>query len=85
MVLTPFPSPKCPQIYVDVGHLLRIPPHHRLPREPEDEFNCINLDVVLPKSGLLSNAKRLPVLVWIHGKTWTEMGGKISLADTYGT
>ncbi|WZH44120.1 carboxylesterase [Fusarium acuminatum] len=60
-------GPKCPQIYVDVGHLLRIPPHHILPREPEDEFKCANLDVVLPKSDLLSNSKRLPVLVWIHG------------------
>ncbi|KAF4967731.1 hypothetical protein FSARC_4792 [Fusarium sarcochroum] len=60
-------GPKCPQIHVDVGHLLRIPPHHRLPREPEDEFNCTNLDVVLPKTVSQSESAKLPVLVWIHG------------------
>ncbi|KAG5661252.1 hypothetical protein KAF25_005374, partial [Fusarium avenaceum] len=79
-------GPKCPQIYVDVGHLLRIPTHHILPREPEDEFTCTNLDVVLPKSGLLSSSKRLPVLVWIHGGsqavTFGNAASGICVADS---
>lgn len=72
MTRTHCDSPRCPQIYVDVGHLLRIPPHYRLPQEPEDEFNCVNLDVVLPKIESLSESAKLPVLVWIHGKTCTR-------------
>ncbi|CVK96624.1 related to carboxylesterase [Fusarium mangiferae] len=60
-------GPRCPQIQADVGHLLRIPPHHKLPVEPEDEFECTNLDVTLPKLDSLSSLDKLPVLVWIHG------------------
>ncbi|KXH61754.1 carboxylesterase [Colletotrichum salicis] len=60
-------SPRCPQVKVDVGHLLRIPPEHRLPVEAEDEFRCLNLDVTVPKSQELLTDQRLPVLVWIHG------------------
>ncbi|KAF5243541.1 hypothetical protein FANTH_8120 [Fusarium anthophilum] len=44
-------GPRCPQVAVDVGHLLRIPPEHAFPDEPEDEFRCTNLDVVLPNRG----------------------------------
>ncbi|KAK1623735.1 carboxylesterase [Colletotrichum phormii] len=60
-------GPRCPQVKVDVGHLLRIPPEHRLPVEAEDEFRCLNLDVTVPKSQELLTDQRLPVLVWIHG------------------
>ncbi|KAF5680029.1 carboxylesterase [Fusarium heterosporum] len=60
-------GPRCPQVPVDVGHLLRIPSSHIFPVEPEDEFNCVNLDVVLPKVYHQSESKLLPVLVWIHG------------------
>jgi carboxylesterase type B len=59
-------SPRCPQVPVDVGHLLRIPSYVKLPTEPEDEFNCLNLDIVAPKD-LASPQHRLPVIVWIHG------------------
>ncbi|KAM5383466.1 hypothetical protein ACJZ2D_002159 [Fusarium nematophilum] len=60
-------GPRCPQISIDAGHLLRIPPDHRLPHEPEDELRCTNLDVVVPRLESQSGATRLPVLVWIHG------------------
>ncbi|KAM5522492.1 hypothetical protein FOXYSP1_16383 [Fusarium oxysporum f. sp. phaseoli] len=60
-------GPRCPQVAVDVGHLLRIPPDHTFPDEPEDEFKCTNLDVVLPDSGPDMINSNLPVLVWIHG------------------
>ncbi|WKT50770.1 Carboxylesterase, type B [Fusarium oxysporum f. sp. vasinfectum] len=59
--------PRCPQVAVDVGHLLRIPPDHTFPDEPEDEFRCTNLDVVLPDRGPDVRNSNLPVLVWIHG------------------
>ncbi|KAI0123385.1 Alpha/Beta hydrolase protein [Xylariales sp. AK1849] len=60
-------GPRCPQLPVDVGHLLRIPPSISLPLEPEDEFQCTNLDVFVPKTTVPAHASRLPVLVWIHG------------------
>ncbi|KAH7233624.1 Alpha/Beta hydrolase protein [Fusarium tricinctum] len=60
-------GPRCPQVPVDVGHLLRIPPSYEFPPEPEDEFKCANLDVVLPNLGSEPESKCLPVLVWIHG------------------
>lgn len=64
--------PRCPQVAVDVGHLLRIPPEHRFPDEPEDEFKCTNLDVVLPDRGPDVANSDLPVLVWIHGNLLIE-------------
>ncbi|KAF9871486.1 FAD binding domain-containing protein [Colletotrichum karsti] len=63
MVIPRF-SPRCPQIPVDIRHLLRIPPDITLPVEPEDEFKCLNLDVTAPKEHA---GQKLPVLVWIHG------------------
>ncbi|KAK1977375.1 carboxylesterase [Colletotrichum cereale] len=60
-------GPRCPQVAIDVGHLLRIPSEHKLPSEPEDEFKCLNLDVTAPKSYLSLKRERMPVLVWIHG------------------
>ncbi|KAM0081766.1 hypothetical protein ACKRZS_006034 [Fusarium odoratissimum] len=59
--------PRCPQVAVDVGHLLRVPPDHTFPHEPEDEFKCTNLDVVMPDRGPDVRDFNLPVLVWIHG------------------
>ncbi|KAK2006318.1 carboxylesterase [Colletotrichum eremochloae] len=60
-------GPRCPQVAIDVGHLLRIPSEHKLPSEPEDEFKCLNLDVTTPKSFLSPKRGRMPVLIWIHG------------------
>ncbi|WDK14589.1 carboxylesterase [Colletotrichum graminicola] len=60
-------GPRCPQVAIDVGHLLRIPSQYKLPPEPEDEFKCLNLDVTTPRSCLSSKREQLPVLVWIHG------------------
>ncbi|KAF4990272.1 hypothetical protein FGRMN_8580 [Fusarium graminum] len=60
-------GPRCPQVPIDVGHLLRIPPSYIFPVESEDEFNCVNLDVVVPKVYHQCESKLLPVLVLIHG------------------
>ncbi|KAJ4117505.1 hypothetical protein NW768_010868 [Fusarium equiseti] len=60
-------GPRCPQVPVDVGHLLRIPPEHEFPYEGEDEFKCTNLDVTMPRLDSIDGSKKLPVFVWIHG------------------
>ncbi|RFU32849.1 hypothetical protein B7463_g3521, partial [Scytalidium lignicola] len=63
-------GPQCPQNYVEVEHMLRIPD---LPGETpvpqrfeEDEFKCLNLNVSAP-SGEGRGKGLLPVLVWIYG------------------
>ncbi|RGP77138.1 hypothetical protein FLONG3_4653 [Fusarium longipes] len=60
-------GPRCPQVPVDVGHLLRVPPDHEFSQEPEDEFRCTNLDVTLPSIYTSHQSKKLPVFLWIHG------------------
>ncbi|KAJ5924556.1 Carboxylesterase type B [Penicillium verhagenii] len=57
-------GPRCPQADVDVRHLLRIPEDFVIAPEPEDEFECLNLEITCPP---VSTADPLPVLVWIHG------------------
>ncbi|VUC37787.1 unnamed protein product [Clonostachys rosea] len=59
-------GPRCPQVQVDIGHLLRIPLNRNLPQEVEDELRCTNLDVVVPKLDP-SHLVQLPVLAFIHG------------------
>ncbi|KAE8147664.1 Alpha/Beta hydrolase protein [Aspergillus avenaceus] len=58
-------GPRCPQVDVDVRHLLRIPEDIEIPIEPEDEFECLHLEITCPP--LSSDSEALPVLVWIHG------------------
>ncbi|GES66806.1 carboxylesterase [Aspergillus terreus] len=58
-------GPRCPQVDVDVRHLLRIPEDFELPKEPEDEFECLNLEITRPSGASIKGP--LPVLVWIHG------------------
>lgn len=58
-------SPKCPQVDVDVRHLLRIPEDFEIKDEVEDEFECLNLDVTVPAD--VPSGHKLPVLVWIYG------------------
>ncbi|KAJ6099443.1 hypothetical protein N7467_000978 [Penicillium canescens] len=58
-------GPRCPQADVDVRHLLRIPEDFTIVPEPENEFECLNLEITCPPK--LSDAGPLPVLVWIHG------------------
>ncbi|KAF0319369.1 hypothetical protein GQ607_013337 [Colletotrichum asianum] len=51
----------------------------------EDEFNCLNLDVTVPKARLGTTAgERLPVLVWIHGGSQAVTFGSAAsgLCDT---
>ena len=50
---------------VDVRHLLRIPEDFEIAPEPEDEFECLNLEITCPP--LSSIKEPLPVIVWIHG------------------
>jgi carboxylesterase type B len=50
---------------MDARHLLRIPEDFDIPKEPEDEFECLNLEITCPP--LSSDASPLPVLIWIHG------------------
>lgn len=57
--------PRCPQVDVDVKHLLRIPEDFTIAPEPEDEFECLNLEITCPP--VSSGSDPLPVLVWIHG------------------
>ena len=65
----PTSRPQCPQVHVDVGHLLRIPEDEAVVRVPEDEFECLNLNITVP-SGTKADAK-LPTLIWIHGGSQT--------------
>lgn len=62
-------SPRCPQNYVDVRHLLRIPEEVKVEEAREDEFGCLNLDVTMParETGDGAVEQAYPVLVWIHG------------------
>ncbi|ETS80070.1 hypothetical protein PFICI_07599 [Pestalotiopsis fici W106-1] len=60
-------GPRCPQLQLDVGCLLRIPPDISPRPENEDEYRCTNLDVFVPKLATQDNGNGLPVLVWIHG------------------
>ncbi|KAL1852572.1 hypothetical protein Plec18170_005703 [Paecilomyces lecythidis] len=60
-------GPRCPQVDIDVRHLLRIPEDFKIEPEPEDEFECLNLEITGPAT--VSSSKPLPVLVWIHDPT----------------
>jgi hypothetical protein len=46
--------------------LLRIPEDFEIQDEPEDEFECLNLDITAPVNASASE-KPLPVLIWIYG------------------
>ncbi|KAL3486116.1 Alpha/Beta hydrolase protein [Aspergillus germanicus] len=58
-------GPRCPQVDIDVRHLLRIPEDYEIKPEPEDEFECLTIDIAA--SPLETHNGDLPVLVWIHG------------------
>ncbi|PYI11536.1 catalytic protein [Aspergillus sclerotiicarbonarius CBS 121057] len=56
---------RCPQVDVDVRHLLRIPEDFTIEQEPEDEFECLNLDITCPPASSVKGP--LPVFLWIYG------------------
>ncbi|KAJ5453568.1 Carboxylesterasetype B [Penicillium daleae] len=58
-------GPRCPQVDVDVRHLLRIPEDFAIAPEAEDELECLNLEITCPP--VSPETEALPVLVWIHG------------------
>ncbi|KAL4803410.1 Alpha/Beta hydrolase protein [Aspergillus unguis] len=57
-------GPRCPQVDIDVRHLLRIPEDVAIEEPPADEFECLTVDITAPPDAA---EKELPVLVWIHG------------------
>ncbi|KAL3477474.1 Alpha/Beta hydrolase protein [Aspergillus californicus] len=57
-------GPRCPQVPIDVKHLLRIPEDFVIEEEAEDEFECLTVDITVPPG---AHKGALPVLVWIHG------------------
>ncbi|TKX25285.1 hypothetical protein C1H76_2518 [Elsinoe australis] len=59
-------GPRCPQIPVDVGYLLREPEGDVFYTTAEDEFACTNLDIAVPTTGV-QNGQKLPVFFWVHG------------------
>ncbi|EKG19359.1 Carboxylesterase type B [Macrophomina phaseolina MS6] len=70
-------GPKCPQQEFDVGHLLRLPEDVDIPKDEEDEFECLNLDVTMPA---MADKRKgtLPVMVWIHGGSQVMTFGSAS-------
>lgn len=73
--------PKCPQVDVDVRHLLRIPEDYIIEEEAEDEFECLNLDVTVPAN--TDSGQRLPVFIWIYGKDEKEEKETLSVFLSY--
>lgn len=61
-------SPNCPQNYVDVGYLLRIPQSQGdVLNIAQDEFDCLSINIVAPLAETTPPTNLLPVIVWIHG------------------
>jgi carboxylesterase type B len=62
-------SPRCPQNGVDFRRLLKIPEERRGYKVPEDELQCLNLDITMSSSYTDEpfSKEPLPVIVWIYG------------------
>ncbi|KAJ9263780.1 hypothetical protein DTO195F2_2697 [Paecilomyces variotii] len=75
-------GPRCPQVDIDVRHLLRLPEDFKIEDEPEDEFECLNLEIACPAN--ISSSKLLPVLFWIYGGSQivTYCSGASKICDT---
>lgn len=56
-------GPKCPQ----PSHLSLLPATITGPVLEVDEFNCLNVNITVPKDALSRPEKPLPVMVWVHG------------------
>ncbi|PNS18999.1 hypothetical protein CAC42_6094 [Sphaceloma murrayae] len=65
-------GPRCPQIPVDAGYLLREPEGDVFYSTTEDELKCTNLDIAVPAD---VQGKDLPVLLWVHGGSQTVSYG----------
>ncbi|GAA1352670.1 carboxylesterase family protein [Falsarthrobacter nasiphocae] len=70
------PAPACPQVPMDMLEKLLWEPESGL----EEDENCLNLSVTLPKDA--SPGDGLPVMVWIHGGSYTAGAGD---AHVFGT
>lgn len=47
--------------------MVPVPPFPHFKQAPEDELNCLNLNIVLPPTPSAAPASPLPVMLWIHG------------------
>ncbi|KAF8448245.1 Alpha/Beta hydrolase protein [Kalaharituber pfeilii] len=59
-------GPLCPQPRFDLSQLVGLPLSDE-PKEEHDEFQCLRLNVTLPKDVLEGKCGKVPVMVWIHG------------------
>ncbi|KAL7269068.1 hypothetical protein RUND412_008280 [Rhizina undulata] len=70
-------GPRCPQVPCNFSTLFRIPDSYGVNwKEPEDEFECLNLHVTVPAG--MKEGDDVPVLVWIHGGGFTTTCGSAS-------
>ncbi|KAL7269070.1 hypothetical protein RUND412_008282 [Rhizina undulata] len=70
-------GPRCPQVPWNLSTLFRIPDSYGVNwKEPEDEFECLNLHVTVPAG--VKEGDDVPVLVWIHGGAFTATCGSVS-------
>ncbi|WP_232548808.1 carboxylesterase family protein [Propioniciclava soli] len=70
-------SPSCPQVPIKQPSVI-LPP--TLQPQPVSE-HCQNLSITLPIDA--SPSDRLPLMVWIHGGSYTTGAGDISIFDPY--
>ncbi|KIL92441.1 hypothetical protein FAVG1_04852 [Fusarium avenaceum] len=73
------PGSECPQLVLPFPTYWTGPPPSGFPtlrRPAQDEFNCLNLSITVPRKALESDQK-IPVLVFIHGGAF--MGGSQSI------
>ncbi|KAF2221132.1 Alpha/Beta hydrolase protein [Elsinoe ampelina] len=80
-------GPRCPQIPVDVGYLLREPEGDIWFSTTEDEFACTNLDIAVPDLSDTQKDAKLPVFFWVHGGSqvvsYGNAGSKIGDVRTF--
>ena len=77
-------GPICPQFKdIDISQLVGLPCGDE-PKEEQDEFECLRLNVTLPEDAP-HNPEKIPVMVWIHGGSFmatigsgqTKYGGEL--------
>ena len=72
-------GPVCPQPIMDIeGMLLRVPSEQRVPYIKADEFECLNLNIIIPEG----KHKDLPVAIYIHGGGNVGGSNSLKLYDT---
>lgn len=68
-------GPVCPQLALDVSQMVGLSTRDE-PREPQDEFECLTVNVTVPREVLDGEVtEKVPVMVWIHGGGFTTTVG----------